>query len=269
MRRRYWHRVPESKGWTCPTGERGKCGCGVRPPVSQTGAVTTDPRTGTPPPPLSPTPRATIGRYPERGRSDRAELYAVLDAGLVGHLGIVRDGAPVVLPFGYGRIGDTLYLHGSTGAGLMRGAQGQRVCFTVTHLDGLVYARSAFHHSMNYRSAVVHGAARLVTDDAERLAALEAIVEQLCPGSWTHTRRPVRKELAATAVLALDLAEASVKVRTGPPRDDEADIAAGEAWAGVVPVRTVLGEPEPCSELPAGFPVPGHVADRQGFGLAP
>ena len=161
--------------------------------------------------PLSPTARSTVRRGAGRARTDRAELYAVLDAGLVCHLGIVLGDAPVVLPTAYGRgrgdRADTLYLHGSTGAGTLRAAAaGAPVCVTVTHVDGVVYARSVFHFSMNYRSAVVHGRARLVTDHAERLAGLRAVTEHVAPGSWDHARPPTRKELAATAVLALDLA---------------------------------------------------------------
>jgi nitroimidazol reductase NimA-like FMN-containing flavoprotein (pyridoxamine 5'-phosphate oxidase superfamily) len=213
-------------------------------------------------PPLSPTARSTVRRGAHRARTDRAELYAVLDASLVGHLGIVLDGSPVVLPTGYGRCDDALYLHGSTGAATLRAAAtGAPVCFTVTHVDGIVYARSAFHHSMNYRCAVVHGVARPVLDPDERLLGLEALTEHLAPGSWATTRRPDRKELAATALLALDLAEASVKVRTGPPGDDERDLAA-PVWAGVLPLRTVVGEPEPCPLLPPGVPVPARVRDR-------
>ena len=222
------------------------------------------------PPPLSlsPTPRSTVRRGARRARSDRSDLYAVLDAGLVGHLGVVVDGAPVVLPTGYGRRGDTLYLHGSTGAGTLRAAAaGSPVAFTVTHVDGVVYARSSFHHSMNYRCAVVHGVARVVTDPDERLAGLAALTEQLAPGSWTATRQPDGKELAATAVLALDLTEASAKVRTGPPGDDERDVAADSGpapvWAGVLPVHTVVGEPEPCPLLPTGVPVPPRVRERR------
>jgi nitroimidazol reductase NimA-like FMN-containing flavoprotein (pyridoxamine 5'-phosphate oxidase superfamily) len=216
---------------------------------------------------LSPTGRSTVTRLRERARTDRADLYAVLDAGLVCHLGLVRDGAPVVLPTGYGRIDDTVYLHGSTGAGYLRMIDGGPVCLTVTHLDGIVYARSVFHHSMNYRCAVVHGTARLVRDPDERWAALHAIVEQLAPGSWEHAREPARKELAATAVFALDLGEASVKVRTGPPGDDAADIDAGHRWAGVLPVRTVFGEPEPDPTLAADTPTPAHVAARAAVDL--
>ena len=217
--------------------------------------------------PLSPTPRSTVRRGARRARTDRDELYAVLDAGLICHLGIVLGGAPVVLPTAYGRgrddRADTLYLHGSTGAATLRAAAtGAPVCVTVTHVDGVVYARSVFHHSMNYRSAVVHGRARLVTDEAERSAGLRALTEQLAPGSWDHAREPSRKELAATAVLALDLAEASVKIRTGPPGDDDEDVVAGGRWAGVVPIRTVFDEPQPCPLLPPGTTTPAHVLAR-------
>jgi uncharacterized protein len=212
---------------------------------------------------LSTTARSTLTRHRERARTDHADLHAVLDAGLVCHIGLVRDGAPVVLPTGYGRIEDTVYVHGSTGAGWLRIADGAPICLTVTHLDGIVYARAVFHHSMNYRSAVVHGQARLVRDPEERLAALRAIVEQLSPGSWEHAREPDGRELAATAVFAIDLIEASVKVRTGPPGDDEADIEAGGRWAGVLPVRTVFAPPRPCPTLPQDAPIPAHVTDRR------
>ncbi|WP_214407201.1 pyridoxamine 5'-phosphate oxidase family protein [Pseudonocardia lacus] len=213
-------------------------------------------------PALSSTPRSTPTRLRERARSDRADLHAVLDAGLVCHVGLVRDGEPVVLPTGYGRVGDTLYLHGSTGAGWLRVLDGAPVCVTVTHVDGIVYARSTFHHSMNYRSAVVHATARVVRDPDEVLVALEAVTEQLAPGSWWHARRPDRRELAATGVFAVDLAEAAVKVRAAPPNDDEEDIAAGGRWSGVLPVRTTFGTPEPDPTLPPDTPVPHHVATR-------
>jgi nitroimidazol reductase NimA-like FMN-containing flavoprotein (pyridoxamine 5'-phosphate oxidase superfamily) len=191
-----------------------------------------------------------------------------LDEALVGHLGVVVHGAPVVLPTGYGRREDTLYLHGSTGAAWVRAAAGAPVCFTVTHLDGVVYARSVSHHSVNYRSAVVHATAVAVTDPAERLLALEVFVEHLAPGSWAATRRPDRKELAATAVLALDLTEASVKVRTGPPRDDERDLAT-PVWGGVLPLRTAFGAPESDPLLPAGTAVPARALDRDFARLSP
>lgn len=209
---------------------------------------------------LSPTDRSTVRRGAHRARTDRAELHAVLDAGLVCHLGIVLGGAPVVLPTGYGRLGDVLYLHGSTGAASLRAAPDAPVCVTVTLLDGVVHARSVFHFSMNYRSAVVHGVPRPVTDPDERLAGLRAITENIAPGAWDHARPPNRRELAATTVLALDLTEASVKVRTGPPIDDDEDVALPDApWAGVLPVRTSFGAPDPCPLLPPGTPVPSHV----------
>lgn len=214
---------------------------------------------------LSPTTRSTLGRKRDRAAVDRADLHAVLDDGLVAHLGFVRDGAPVVLPTAYGRDGDTLYLHGSSGARYLTGDT-LPCCVTVTHLDGIVHARALMHFSMNYRSAVVHGEARRVTGDDERLHALRVIVEHLAPGAWDHARRPDRRELAATAVFALDLAEASVKSRTGPPSDDDADVAAGLAWAGVVPLRTVAGPPETAPDLQGHRPVPDHVRDRRHTG---
>lgn len=214
---------------------------------------------------LSPTDRSTIRRGRHRSRTDRAELYAALDDGMICHLGVVLHGAPVVLPTGYGRLDDTLYLHGSTGAATLRAAvEGAPVCVTVTHVDGVVYARSVFHHSMNYRSAVVHGVARVVEDADEKLAGLRAVTENIAPGSWDHARLPDKRELAATAVLALDLAEASLKVRTGPPGDDDEDVANPALWAGVLPLRTVAGAVEPCPLLPSGAPVPEHVAARGG-----
>jgi uncharacterized protein len=213
--------------------------------------------------PLSSTPRTILHRLRERGSTDRRDLYAVLDPGLVCHLGVIIDGAPVVLPTGYGRIDDTLYLHGSSANRSLLAADGQQVCVTVTHLDGLVCARSVFHHSMNYRSAVIFGAARLLTDDAERLAALRAVTDQLVPGRWEHVRPPTGKELAATAVLALPLAEASVKIRTGPPKDDAEDYGSA-IWAGVLPAALTFGDPVPDPALHAGIGTPGHIRDLAG-----
>lgn len=199
-------------------------------------------------PPLSGTERTRLRRHAERAATDRDALYAVLDAGRVCHLGVVVDGSPRVLPTTYGRAGDTLYLHGSTGA-VSLGAD--EVCVTVTHLDGLVLARSVFHHSMNYRSAVVYGRPRLVTDPGEKLAGLRAVVEHLVPGRWDIARRPNRKELAATALIAIPLDEASVKTRQGPPGDEEADYAL-DVWAGILPVREAVGEPIPDPRLRPG-----------------
>ncbi|MGH3265322.1 MAG: pyridoxamine 5'-phosphate oxidase family protein, partial [Trebonia sp.] len=162
--------------------------------------------------PLSSTPRTTLRRHRERGQADRAALYEVLDAGLICHLGVVCDGTPVVLPTAYGRAGDTLYLHGSSANGAFWAADGERVCVTVTHLDGIVAARSVFSHSVNYRSAVVFGTATVVTDEDERWHALRLITDHLIPGRWAAARQPTTKEMAATAVLSLPLTEASVKV---------------------------------------------------------
>ncbi len=213
---------------------------------------------------LSPTPRSTVNRGRKRARSDRAELYALLDSCLICHLGVVLDGAPVVLPTGYGRDGNTLYLHGSTGAASLRAAvSGAPVSVAVTRVDGVVYARSVFHHSMNYASAVIHGTARVLTEPQDQLTGLRALTEHLAPGSWDATRRPTRKELAATTVIALPLHEASVKMRSGPPSDDDEDVEANTAWAGVLPLRQVWDEPEPCPLLPAGVPAPEHVISRR------
>jgi uncharacterized protein len=208
--------------------------------------------------PLSTTKRSTLHRLRERGRTERAELYAVLDAGFVCHLGVIVAGSPVVLPTGYGRDDDTLYLHGSSANQSLVAADGQDICVTVTHLDGLVCARSVFHHSMNYRSAVVFGTARLITDDARRLMALRTITEQLIPGRWDQVRPPTRKELAATAVLELPLDEASVKVRSGPPIDDEEDYES-DTWAGLLPAALTFGDAIPDPALRPGIGVPAHI----------
>ena len=215
--------------------------------------------------PLSSTNRTTLRRKRERGSTSRGDLYAVLDAGMICHLGVLLDGSPHVLPTAYGRIGDTLYLHGSVANGAFGAADGYAVCVTVTLLDGLVCARSVNHHSMNYRSAMIFGRAGIVRDEAERLAGLRAITEHQIPGRWTAAREPNRKEMARTAVLALPLAEASVKARTGGPIDEPEDYSLG-FWAGGIPVRTVLGPPEPDPALPHGLPVPEHIRARATTG---
>jgi uncharacterized protein len=212
---------------------------------------------------LSSTPRTALRRHSERGRTERDDLYAVLDAGLICHLGVVADGAPRVLPTGYGRLGDLLYLHGSSANATFMAADGLPVCVTVTHLDGLVCARSVFSHSMNYRSAMVFGVARLVTDPAERSVALRTITEHLTPGQWSYARQPTRKELAATSVMAVPLAEASVKIRADGPSDEPEDHAA-DVWAGVIPVTTSFGEPEPDAALRPGIAAPQHIRRRRG-----
>jgi uncharacterized protein len=204
-----------------------------------------------------------LHRLRERGRSERSDLDAVLDAGLICHLGVVIDGTPVVLPTGYGQIGDTLYLHGSSANKSMLNAVGHQVCVTVTLLDGLVCARAVFHHSMNYRSAVIFGEPRLVTDPEEKLAALRAVTNHLVPERWEHTRQPTRKELAATSVLALPLDEASVKVRSGGPVDDDEDYDSG-IWAGVLPAALAFGPAEPDPAMTGDVPVPDHISALAG-----
>jgi len=212
---------------------------------------------------LSPTARSTPRRHSERARADPAELYALLDSCLVCHLGLVLDGAPVVLPTSFGRDGDTLYLHGSSGAAsLLAAAAGTPVCVTVTRMDGVVYARSVFSHSVNYASAVIHGTARELTDPGDKCHALRVLVEHLAPGSWDHARGPTRREIAATCVLALPLDEASLKVRTGPPGDT--DEPTGPVWAGVLPLTSGWGTPQPCPRVPAGMGAPPHVTGRCG-----
>jgi nitroimidazol reductase NimA-like FMN-containing flavoprotein (pyridoxamine 5'-phosphate oxidase superfamily) len=213
--------------------------------------------------PLSPTPRSTLHRLRERGRLDRADLDAVIEAGLVCHLGVIIGGGPVVLPTGYGRIGENLYLHGSSGNKSLLSAAGKQVCVTITLLDGLVCARAVFHHSMNYRSAVIFGSPRLVDDPEEKLAALEAVTNHLVPGRWDHARTPTRKELAATAVLALPLDEASVKIRSGGPKDDPEDYDT-PIWAGVLPSALAFGPAEPDPALKDGVAVPEHIAALAG-----
>ena len=212
-------------------------------------------------PDLSSTPRTELGRHRERGRTERDDLYAVLDAGLICHLGVIVDGAPRVLPTGYGRLGDLLYLHGSSANSSIMAGHGQQVCVTVTHLDGLVCARSVFNHSMNYRSAVVFGGARLVTDPEEKLLALRTITEHLVPGQWSYVRQPSKKELAATSALALPLTEASVKIRSGGPSDEPEDYEL-DVWAGVVPVTTGFGEPEADAVLRPRIGTPAHIVKR-------
>jgi nitroimidazol reductase NimA-like FMN-containing flavoprotein (pyridoxamine 5'-phosphate oxidase superfamily) len=211
--------------------------------------------------PLSSTPRTTLRRHRERGQADRAALYEVLDAGLICHFGVVADGDPVVLPTAYGRQGDTLYLHGSSANGAFWAADGERVCVTVTHIDGLVAARSVFSHSVNYRSAVIFGTASIVSGEDERRDALRLITDHLIPGRWAAARQPTAKEMAATAVLSLPLAEASVKVRTGMPADEPEDHDL-DVWAGVLPLAVTFGDPLPDPQLRGEIPLPAHIRDR-------
>ena len=204
------------------------------------------------------TERTRVRRLPERATYDRATVHAILDEGFLCHVGFVVDGQPYVIPTGYARVGDTLFLHGSTGSRLgLR--PGMDVCVTVTLVDGLVLARSAFHHSMNYRSVMAVGRTRPVTDPGEKEVALRALVEHIVPGRSDEVRGGDPRELAATAVLALPLAEVSAKVRTGPPQDDEPDYAL-PIWAGVLPLALTAGEPAPDPVLDPSIPTPAHVA---------
>jgi len=205
-----------------------------------------------------PTERTRVRRLPERGAYDRATVHAILDEGFLCHVAFVVDGQPYALPTGYTRVGETVYLHGSSGSRLgLR--PGMDVCVTVTLLDGLVLARSAFHHSMQYRSVMVLGRTRPVTDPAEKQAAMRAMVDHIVPGRSDHVRGASAKELAATAVLALPLAEVSAKVRSGPVSDEEGDHDL-PVWAGLLPLRLTAGEPVPDEPLDPDLPVPAHVA---------
>jgi uncharacterized protein len=204
------------------------------------------------------TERTRVRRLPERAAYDRATVHAILDEGFICHVGFVAGGQPYVIPTGYARAGDTLYLHGSTGSRLgLR--PGMDVCVTVTLVDGLVLARSAFHHSMNYRSVMAVGRTREIRDPAEKEAALRAVVEHIVPGRSDAVRGADRRELAATAVLALPLVEVSAKLRGGPPKDDDPDYDL-PIWAGVLPMALTPGEPEPDPVLDPSIPVPAHVA---------
>ncbi|MEU6846891.1 pyridoxamine 5'-phosphate oxidase family protein [Streptomyces sp. NPDC046716] len=212
----------------------------------------------------TPTDRTVPTRSKERASYDRAFVHAILDEAYVCHLGFVRDGAPVVLPTLYGRIGDRLYVHGSTGSRPLRMAgqqdPGLAVCLTVTHVDGLVLARSAFHHSINYRSVVIHGTAHQVTDADEKRRALDALVDHVVPGRAADSRPANAKELAATAVLSLDLAEVSAKVRSGGPNDEPEDMDLPH-WSGVVPLQKGYGALVPSSDLAASVDVPDYLRE--------
>ena len=206
-----------------------------------------------------PTERTQVHRLPKRGVYDRERVYRILDEGLVCHVGFVVDGKPVVIPTGYGRKGDTLYLHGSPASRMFQAlGQGVDVCITVTLVDGVVMARSAFHHSMNYRSVVIFGKASLLNDPDAKREALQAFTEHVAPGRWQEVRQPSEKELRGTIVLALPLDEVSAKVRTGPPLDDEEDYAL-PVWAGVLPLELTPAVPVPDDRLPRETPLPDYV----------
>ncbi|MGW7432848.1 pyridoxamine 5'-phosphate oxidase family protein [Streptomyces sp. NPDC054861] len=213
---------------------------------------------------LEVTERTRLRRMRHKGSHRRDDLEAVLDAGFLCHLGVTVDGTPMVVPTVYGRDGERLYLHGSVASRSLVQAPGTAVCVTVTHVDGLVLARSVFEHGVNYRCAMVYGVPRTVTDPDEKLRGLRALTEQCTPGQWEYARQPSRKELAATALVALDLDEASVKIAGGPPDDGDSPDAELGLWAGVVPVVTTLGAPVADPVLPIGIEPPAHVVKRTG-----
>ena len=207
-----------------------------------------------------PTARTTPTRYRDRARYDRETVHRILDESLVCHLGYLQDGQPVVLPTTHVRLAETLYIHGSSGSGPILGARraGLTVCVTVTLVDGLVLARSAVHHSLNYRSVVAVGLARLVEDLGEKLRALEALLDHLRPGRSADCRPPTERELAATGLLALDLVQVSAKVREGDAIDDEQDLALPH-WAGVVPLAVTAGAPVYNGDLDPATPLPSYL----------
>ena len=211
------------------------------------------------------TPFTRVKRLPDRGHYDRDSLYAVLDGGFICHVGYLIEGRPVVTPTSYWREGSHVYFHGSSASRMLRtlGSGAVECCLTVTHTDGLVLARSAFNHSINYRSAMLFGRAQRVDDDAELAAALERFVEHLLPGRWATLRPMTAQERKATTLLRLEIDEASAKVRTGPPKDDEEDYAL-PIWAGVIPLTVAVGAPAPDPRLDPGIAVPDHVASWTG-----
>jgi nitroimidazol reductase NimA-like FMN-containing flavoprotein (pyridoxamine 5'-phosphate oxidase superfamily) len=208
-----------------------------------------------------PTPRTEVRRLAERGSYERSVIDAVLDEALVCHVGFVHEGGPVVIPTIHARHGDILYLHGSPASRMLRSMRaGDEICVTVTLVDGLVMARAPFHSSMNYRSVVVFGEPRLVEDPEEKWLAFEVLTEHVCPGRWADSRLPNDKEIKGTLVAAVTIDEASAKVRTGPPGDDEEDYDL-PYWAGVVPLRLEPGELVPDPRLGAGIDPPGYLTD--------
>jgi nitroimidazol reductase NimA-like FMN-containing flavoprotein (pyridoxamine 5'-phosphate oxidase superfamily) len=209
----------------------------------------------------APTARSRIKRMPKRARYDRETVHGILDAGFICHVGYSLDGQPYVTPTAHWREGDRVYWHGSSASRMLRSLKpgAVPVCLTVTHVDGLVIARSAFHHSMNYRSVMAFGTAHLVEEAEHKLHALERFVERLYPGRWAELRPVTAQELKATTVLWLDLDEVSAKVRSGPPGDDEADLD-WPCWAGVLPLGLTRGQPVPDAHVPQGTALPAYLA---------
>jgi hypothetical protein len=212
---------------------------------------------------FQPTQRTQVKRLPKRGRYDHETVYQILDSAFVCHVGFSVDGQPYVIPTNYGRAGEILYLHGSAASRMLKTlSEGIPVCVTVTHVDGLVLARSAFHHSVNYRSVVILGTARVVNDSAEKMEALRIFTDHVMKGRWDNVRQPNEQELKATTVLALPLEEVSAKVRTGGPIDDEEDYAL-PVWAGVLPLETVAKEPVPDAQRRNDQPIPDYMKNHR------
>ena len=210
---------------------------------------------------FTPTARTTLHRIPKRAVYDKGEVYKILDEGFVCHVGFAIDGEPYVIPTGYARLGDEIYLHGSAASRMLRAlGEGIDVCVTVTLVDGFVLSRSAFHHSMNYRSVVILGRARVLTDPMEKMIAMRCFTNHILQGRWEEVRPPSDQELMRTMVLALALEEVSAKVRKGGPVEDEGDLER-PTWAGVVPLQSKLGEPIPMQDLVAGV----ETVDRRRF----
>ncbi len=212
---------------------------------------------------LEPTARTRVKRIPKRACYDRDAIYSILDTALVCHVGFAIGSQPYVIPTLHVRIADRLYIHGSAASRMLgAAAEGTPLAVTVTHIDGLVLARSAFHHSVNYRSAVILGAATLIADPAEKLVVMKGLIDHVAPGRWDHIRHPNEKELAATSVLSLPIVEASAKLRSGDPLDDEADYAL-PIWAGQIPIAATTLTPVFDARLDPSTPIPAHVAEYQ------
>ncbi|MGI9667518.1 MAG: pyridoxamine 5'-phosphate oxidase family protein [Acidimicrobiia bacterium] len=210
------------------------------------------------------TPRSEVRRLPERGAYDSETIHRILDEAMICHISFSTDDGPVVIPTIHARVGNTLYLHGSHASRMMRGIVERDVCVAATIVDGIVAARSLFHHSLNYRSVVVFGTPRVVEQPDERTVAFKAVTDHMLPGRWDEARRPSEKEDKGTKLLALDITESSAKVRTGPPGDDPEDMNSG-IWAGVIPLSTVAGAPEPSPDLEDGVDMPPSIRD---YGLS-
>ena len=209
------------------------------------------------------TARTTLKRLPQRGSYDRELIDQILDEGFVCHVGFTVDGQPFVIPTGYARVGDKLFVHGSQASRMLRSlGKGIEICLTVTLIDGLVLARSAFHHSMNYRAVVVFGRATMIDDPLDKIVALRALSEHMIPGRWDDVREPSEREAQLTTVLSLSLNEASAKVRTGPPLDDEEDYEL-PIWAGVIPLRMVADAPIGDTRLPTNIDAPRYALDYE------